>query len=59
MASPLARWILRWRRSSIWLPLLVFPLLVAAILLALPAGGQGPLGPAGWCSWRLGLPPGL
>jgi uncharacterized membrane protein YeiH len=47
MAPSLAGWILWWRRSTTWLPLLVFPLLVAAILLALPEGGRGPLGPAG------------
>ncbi len=47
MGISFARRILRWRPFPAWLPLLVFPLLVAAILFALPEGGRGPLGPAG------------
>jgi NitT/TauT family transport system substrate-binding protein len=46
-ANSLAGWILRWRRFPTWLPFLVLTLLVAAILLALPEGDGGPLGPAG------------
>jgi NitT/TauT family transport system substrate-binding protein len=47
MGISFARRILRWRPVPAWLSLLVFPLLVAAILFALPEGSRGPLGPAG------------